>query len=138
MVSKDNKTLKNDLDSHVCHASPSSIPIACSTSSSHVENDIIMLKKSVNCLGSTLSKCAMNHTRLESMFRKKHTPYIHAHKPRHTHASHVTHMTLCLLIVLHIYIFYHFHTMHFVNKTLFLTHFLSIFTGPQLKREKAN
>ena len=30
----------------------------------------------------------MNHTRLESMFLKKHTPYIHAHKTRYTHAYH--------------------------------------------------
>ena len=37
----------------------------------------------------------MNHTRLESMFHKKHAPPMHAHKPRHTHASHVhTHDTL--------------------------------------------
>ena len=31
----------------------------------------------------------MNHTRLESMFRKKHTSYSHAHNSRHTHAHHV-------------------------------------------------
>ena len=31
----------------------------------------------------------MNHTRLESMFHKKHTPHMYAYKPRHTHASHV-------------------------------------------------
>ena len=30
----------------------------------------------------------MNHTRLESMFRKKHAPHMHAHKTRHTHADH--------------------------------------------------
>ena len=30
----------------------------------------------------------MNHTRLEFMFRKKHTPPMHAHHTRHTHASH--------------------------------------------------
>jgi len=69
----ENKTLKNDLDSLVCHASivsPPSVSIACTTSSI-IKNDICMLKKSVDCLGSTLSHCAMNHTRLESMFRKK-------------------------------------------------------------------
>ena len=58
LVSKENTSLKNDLSSHICHAtiaSPSSVSIACSTSSSNVENDIIMLKKSVDCLGSTLS-----------------------------------------------------------------------------------
>ena len=47
-----------------------------------------MLKKNVDCLGSTLSHCALNHTRLESMFRKKHVPPMHAYKPEHTHASH--------------------------------------------------
>jgi len=37
----------------------------------------------------------MNHTRLESMFRKKQVPFMHAHKPRHTHAPHVhTHNTM--------------------------------------------
>ena len=53
LISNKNKFLKNDLDSHVCHAniaSPSSISIAC-TSSSMIENDICMLKKSVDCLG---------------------------------------------------------------------------------------
>ena len=68
LVSKKNISLKNDLDTHVCHASSSSIPIACSTLSSSIKNDICVLKKSVDCLGSTLSQCAMNHTRLESMF----------------------------------------------------------------------
>jgi len=40
-------------------------------------------------LGSTLSQYAMNHTRLESMFRKIHTPHIQEHPSQHTHASHV-------------------------------------------------
>jgi len=66
-----------------------------STSSSIIENDISMLKKSVDCLGSTLSECAMNHTRLESMFRKKHTPPMHAHHTQHTQAPHIqTHNTM--------------------------------------------
>jgi len=40
LISNENKTLKNDMDSHVCHASvasPSSISLACSTSSSIIE-----------------------------------------------------------------------------------------------------
>ena len=42
----------------------------------------------------TLSHYAINHTRLESLFRKKHAPHMHAHYTRHTHASHVhTHNT---------------------------------------------
>ena len=49
LVSKKNISLKNDIDTHVCHdsvTSSSSIPIACSTSSSIIENDINTLKKS--------------------------------------------------------------------------------------------
>ena len=67
-----NKSLKNDIDSHVCHASVASpsIPIA-GTSSSRINDDFCLLKKRVDCLGSTLSQCAKGHTRLESLFRKK-------------------------------------------------------------------
>jgi len=98
LIFNENKSLKNDLSSHVCHASvasSSSLPIACSTLSSSIKNDINILKKNIDCLGSTLSQCAMNHARLEFMFRKKQIPPIHAHKPRHTHAPHVhTHNTM--------------------------------------------
>ena len=62
LASKKNISLKNDFDSHVCHASVAShstSPIAC-TSSSKIDNDICLLKKSVDCLGSTLSHCALN------------------------------------------------------------------------------
>ena len=60
-----------------------------------IENNLNTLKKSVDYLGSTLSQCVLNHTRLESMFRKKQVPPMHAHKSRHTHAPHVhTHNTL--------------------------------------------
>ena len=72
---KRNESLKINIDSHVCHASVASspiLPIACT--SSKIENDISLLKKSVDCLASTLSHCAMNHTRLESLFRKKQVP----------------------------------------------------------------
>ena len=68
---KKNIVLKNDMSTHVCHArivSPSS-PIAYSTSSL-IKNDISMLKKNMDCLGSTLSHCVSSHTRLESLFRK--------------------------------------------------------------------
>ena len=89
-VSKENSSLKNDFDAHVCHVpiASSSIDkhVGCSAMFSSVNNDICMLKKSVDCLGSTLSQCVVNHTRLESMFHKKHAPHMHAHKPRHTHA----------------------------------------------------
>ena len=33
----------------------------------------------------------MNHTRLESLFRKKQVPSFHAHHTRHTHAPHGHH-----------------------------------------------
>ena len=58
LISSKNKSLKNDLDTHVCDASiasPSSVSIVCSTSSSMIENDICALKKSVDCFCSTLS-----------------------------------------------------------------------------------
>ena len=57
-----NKSLKNNLDTHVCHVSSINKFVACSTSSSSINNDICMLKKSVDCLGFTLSQCVMNHT----------------------------------------------------------------------------
>ena len=95
LVSKENISLKNDFFSHSCHDSIV-IPVcnknACSTCSSIIENDICMLKKSVDFLGLTLSQCAMSHKRLEFMFRKKHAPHLHAHH----HGIHVflmfTHM----------------------------------------------
>ena len=31
---------------------------------------------------------SLDHTRLESLVRKKQVPSLHAHPPRHTHASH--------------------------------------------------
>ena len=73
-ISLEKVSLKNAFDSYVCHATIDSSfidkHISFSTSSS-IENDICVLKKSVDCLGSTLRQCAMNHTRLESMLRKK-------------------------------------------------------------------
>ena len=58
---KKNVSLQNNIDAHVCHARVVShtLPIACSTSSL-IDNDIFMLKKKVDCLGSTMSQCAMN------------------------------------------------------------------------------
>ena len=97
-------SLKNDFASHSYHTSIALSPNdtncvshACSTSSSSIDNDICILKKSVDCLASTLNQCAMNHTMLEFKFRKKHTPHLHAHPSRHTHALMFTHMTPCML-----------------------------------------
>jgi len=92
---KKNEVLQHKIDAHVCHASvasSSSLPNAC-TSSSRINDDICLLKKRVDCLGSTMSQCAMNHTRLESLVRKKQVPSFHAHPPRHTHAPHGHHHT---------------------------------------------
>ena len=90
----ENIFLKNNFASHSCHApidssshDKNNVSLGCSTSS-FIDNDICILKKSVDCLGSTLSQCAMDHKRLESMFRKKHALPMHAHYSRHTHASH--------------------------------------------------
>ena len=89
-------------DSHVCHDSIASsscvknvVSHACSTSFSTFENDIRVLKKSIDCLNSTLSQCAMNHTRLESIFRKKHAPHLHAHPSRHTHDTMYARVYIC-------------------------------------------
>ena len=43
------------------------------------QNEVKFLKKKIDCLSSTLSSCAFNHSRLESLFSKKQTPHIHAH-----------------------------------------------------------
>ena len=37
-------------------------------------------------LSSTLSSCAFNYKKLESLFQKKHTPHIHAHHHHHAFA----------------------------------------------------
>ena len=98
LVLKKNESLKIDIDSHVCHARvvPSRSPIAC-TSSSRINDDICLLKKSVDCLGSTLSHCVVSHKCLKSLFRKKQVPSLHAHPPRHTHAPHdPTHVCSCV------------------------------------------
>ena len=43
----------------------------------------------MDCLSSTLSTCAFNHTKLESLFSKKQTPHIHAH--HHNAYAHFAH-----------------------------------------------
>ena len=75
-------------DSIVLPSNDKNLVSHASSSSLSIKNNICILKKNVDCLGSTLSQCAMNHKRLESMFRKKHTPHMHAHPPWHTHAHH--------------------------------------------------
>ena len=50
-------------------------------SSSKINDDICILKKSIDCLGSTLSQCAFKHNKLELIFHKKHVPHVHTHQP---------------------------------------------------------
>ena len=57
-----------------------------------------MLKKSVDYLGSTLSQCAMDHKKLESIFRKKHAPHVHVHIRGIHMLLMFTHMTLGMLM----------------------------------------
>ena len=44
------------------------------------------MKNKINSLSSTLSSCAFNHSRLETLFSKKQTPHVHAHHPFHAYA----------------------------------------------------
>ena len=76
-VSKKNK--KNDSISH--HALHATIN----------DSEINVLKNRISCLSSTLSTCAFNHTRLESMFSKKQTPPIHAHHSHHAYSLFARH-----------------------------------------------
>ena len=55
------------------------------------QHEIKNLKNKINCLSSTLSKCAFNHSRLESLFSKKQTPHVHAHHPHHAYAHFARH-----------------------------------------------
>ena len=41
------------------------------------DSEIEFLKNKIDSLSSTLSSCAFNHSRLESMFSKKQTQHIH-------------------------------------------------------------
>jgi len=50
-------------------------------SSFKINNDICIMKKNIDCLGSTLSQCAFNHSKLESMFCKKQISHVLAQIP---------------------------------------------------------
>ena len=77
---------KNIVDSHSCHVS-----YVNNVASSFYKNEIHALKKKIDCLSSNLSNYAFNHNRLESMFRKKQIPHMHAHPTRHTPHVHHDH-----------------------------------------------
>ena len=51
-------------------------------------NEINVLKNKINCLSSTLSTCAFNHSRLESLFSKKQASHVHALYPHHAYVCH--------------------------------------------------
>ena len=48
----------------------------------------VLWRRILIVLGSTLSQCATNHKRLESIFRKKDALHLNAHPSRYTHAYH--------------------------------------------------
>ena len=73
-VSKKKKTLD-----HALHATTND------------KNEVKFLKNKIDSLSSTLSKCAFNHSRLESLFSKKQTPHIHAQHPHHAYAHFARH-----------------------------------------------
>ena len=69
-------------------------------------NEINVLKNKMNNLSSTLSSCAFNHTKLESLFQKKQVPHTHAHSHHafayvaqhdHTPTHKHTKVYICLL-----------------------------------------
>ena len=72
-----------------------------------------------------------DHTRLESMFRKKHAPHMHAHHTRHTHAHHAhTHDSMYAHVYIcthcerkdHLTKFYYdrVHNVNFANKFIWV------------------
>ena len=72
---------KRIVDSHSCHALHATID----------KNEIQFLKNRINCLSSTLSNYAFNHSKLETLFQKKQALHVHAHNPRHTYAHFAHH-----------------------------------------------
>ena len=71
VISKEKENVskkQKDNDSHSHHALHAIID----------KNEVKFLKDKIDCLSSTLSKCAFNHKRLESLFQKKQVPHIHA------------------------------------------------------------
>ena len=49
------------------------------------------MKKNIDCLGSTLNQCAMDHKKLEFLFCKKQISHMHAPSTRHTPHLHHDH-----------------------------------------------
>ena len=79
VISKEKENVskkKKNNDSHSHHAFHATIN----------KNEIQVLKNRINCLSSTLSNCAFNHSKLETLFSKKQAPHVHAHHPRNTYA----------------------------------------------------
>ena len=86
---------KKDSVSHVSHTN--------NIVSSFDKNEIHVLKNKIDCLVSTLSQYAFNHSKLESIFRKKQVPHMHAQTPWHTHAHHA-HTITSMLECTHLHI----------------------------------
>ena len=57
----------------------------------HDDSEINVLKNKINSLSSTLSSCAFNHKKLESLFSKKQTPHVHAHHSHHAYSLFARH-----------------------------------------------
>ena len=55
------------------------------------KNEVKFLKNKIDCLSSILSKCAFNHSTLESLFLKKQALHVHAHHPQHAYAHFTRH-----------------------------------------------
>ena len=124
LLKVENELLKKENDSHSCHAT---IP-----SSFIVKNEFHISKNRIDCLISNLSDYAFDHNRLESMFRKKHIPHVHAHHSWYTYArhahTHTTHMHARMCTCIHCsrkrhlanFYFDRLYSSNFVNKKVWV------------------
>ena len=71
IISKEKENIskkKKIVDSHSCHANNNS----CHAFYAIIDkNEIHVLKYRIDCLSSTLSNCAFNHSKLKTLFQKK-------------------------------------------------------------------
>jgi hypothetical protein len=81
--------LQEDLNSHTSSSSHKSVIVPIN------RDEIDEMKSKMNVLSSTLSKCAIDHVKLESLFKKKntHSSHVshssHAHHGNHSHHAHI-------------------------------------------------
>jgi len=76
--------IQEDLNSHLSSCSSKSVNVPIN------REEINDMKNIMNDLSSTLSKCAFDNAKLESMFRKK--PTLSSHTSHISHASHAHHV----------------------------------------------